>query len=197
MSLLFETIRCENGQLRNLDYHQERMNYSWKALYGMKCPWKLEDLIRFQELPHQGLYRCRVSYDAKNYSIAFYPYQKRSINSIKLIENANLSYSFKFEDRSVFSKLSTNYRNVDEIVFTRNGFLTDSSFSNLVLRQNQNWYTPETFLLRGTKRQQLLNQGIIKEKPIHVNTILEYDAISFINAMLDPGDMMFPISILS
>jgi 4-amino-4-deoxychorismate lyase len=76
----------------------------------------------------------------------------------------------------------------DEILITRNGLITDTSYSNVVFGQGEQYFTPESTLLNGTKRQKLLQEGKITEKRIDRNSLIEYDRIYLINAMLDITD---------
>ncbi len=57
-------------------------------------------------------------------------------------------------------------KTADDIIITKNGNITDSSFSNLVFESSDGaLFTPETYLLEGgTKRKFLLKNGIIREK---------------------------------
>ena len=70
----------------------------------------------------------------------------------------------------------------------RNGFITDTSYSNVVFNKNGELYTPYHPLLNGTKRQKLLSEGVIKEAQISVNSIKEFDRVWLINALLDIED---------
>jgi 4-amino-4-deoxychorismate lyase len=51
-----------------------------------------------------------------------------------------------------------------------------------------NWFTPETFLLNGTRRSGLLKTGKIKMAPICVNDLRNYSEVKLINAMLGIDD---------
>jgi 4-amino-4-deoxychorismate lyase len=47
--------------------------------------------------------------------------------------------------------------------------------------------TPASPLLRGTKRQLLLERGVIQEEDITVNNLKQFQKVGFINAMIDIG----------
>ena len=81
----------------------------------------------------------------------------------------------------------------EEIIIVKDGLVTDSSYSNLVFRQGNVWYTPSTYLLNGVKRQRLLQQEFIFEREIRPEDLDKYSKVSLINAMLDPGDISLPV----
>ena len=76
----------------------------------------------------------------------------------------------------------------DDIIFIKNGFVTDSLSANLVFENENGLFTPKTYLLAGTKRALLLEKGIIQEIDISKNDIAFYQKIRFINAMMDLED---------
>ena len=80
------------------------------------------------------------------------------------------------------------------MIFLKNGKVTDSSYANIIFFDGIQWFTPSTFLLNGTCRQRLLNEGKITEAPIHYTDIRDFQQIGFINAMLDMGEFNLPIS---
>jgi 4-amino-4-deoxychorismate lyase len=52
-----------------------------------------------------------------------------------------------------------------------------------------NWYTPTAPLLKGTKRQYLLDEGIISEWEIREEDIPGYQKVGLINALIDFEEM--------
>ena len=77
----------------------------------------------------------------------------------------------------------------------KNGLVTDTSFSNVLLYNGIDYFTPKTPLLVGTKRSLLLSQGLIKEKDIDVAQLSDYQHIILINAMMGIADgLVIPIS---
>ncbi len=92
-----------------------------------------------------------------------------------------LVYNYKNADRSIFA-IPDGF---DDVIYTQNGLLTDSTFCNLALFDGQHWYTPSTYLLEGTKRTACISQEILRPKKIHIKDIASYQKIAFINAMRD------------
>ncbi|MEP2669007.1 MAG: aminotransferase class IV [Cyclobacteriaceae bacterium] len=68
-------------------------------------------------------------------------------------------------------------------MIAKNGLVTDSSYANILFRQDNCWYTPSNPLLSGTKRAELLDKGLIKEKEIPLQDVTQYESIKLINAM--------------
>jgi 4-amino-4-deoxychorismate lyase len=65
MSLLFETIRLQDGVLHNIEHHNFRLNHSRKSLFNSTDEIKLEQLIQIPSTCIHGLYKCRVIYGKK------------------------------------------------------------------------------------------------------------------------------------
>ena len=82
----------------------------------------------------------------------------------------------------------------DEVIIVKDGYITDTSYTNLCFFDGTTWFTPDTPLLPGTMRQRLLDQGIIKEKSIPLSDLNKYQSISLINAMMDLGELVIPVS---
>lgn len=183
MSQFFETIRFENGEFYLLDLHQKRIERTFESIYGQK---PIVDLTKlsFQTPQSNGSFRCRISYDETNYEVKFFPYQLAKPKIIAFYEAMSYDYHFKSEDR-VFLNEAVLASESDDVIFTKNGFLTDSSYANLAFFDGQNWYTPSTYLLRGVKRDHLIAEKKIKEMPLHIGDLVHFQEIALINAMRD------------
>ncbi len=69
-------------------------------------------------------------------------------------------------------------------IFVREGLITDTSFTNIVLKIGGELITPQKALLKGVMREQLLAEGIIKCGDLTVEDLSNCEAIYLINAML-------------
>ena len=179
-----ETIKLINGIPQNLLYHQQRVN---KTLLLHGCDTKFSLQHFFTNNPHslQGTVKARIVYDANALiDFSFSPYQIKKINSFAIVEAPGIEYAFKNEDRQAFEEMK-HLTNADEIIITKNGMITDTSFSNLIFYKNKQWFTPNTYLLNGTKRQQLLNDKKITETEISINNLYSFSHFKLINAMID------------
>lgn len=184
MSLLFETIKIDNSIVCNIDFHNDRMNRSRKALFNADDFFDLKKLIAVPKEMKSGIVRCRILYDKEIRKIEFFKYSPRVIRSLKLIECNDIDYSFKFDDRTKLNELLKQKGNADDILIVKNKFITDTSFSNIVFHDGKKWITPSTPLLQGTKRTQLLKEKIIKEDEIKVSNLRNFSKAVLINAMV-------------
>jgi len=187
MCLLFETIKVKDGNFYNLHYHSERMNNSRRILFNSKDYIYLQTLLVVPENCGSGVFKCRVEYSQDINKIEFLPYEIRKIETLQLIIDNEIDYKFKFTDRSRFEELKKQTK-VSDILIIKNGYITDTSFSNIVFFDGKNWITPSTSLLEGTKRKELLQKGIILEKEIHQDDLKKFTKAKLINAMLDMED---------
>ena len=76
----------------------------------------------------------------------------------------------------------------EEVVLLQEGFLTDSSFSNIVLGDASGLYTPDRPLLAGTRRAELLRTGRVTARPIRAEELEHYAYLWFVNAMVGLED---------
>ena len=108
----------------------------------------------------------------------------RNINSLQIVKADDIDYSYKYEDRSKLQKLLCKCR-ADDVVIIKNGLVTDTSYSNIVLSKGYKFFTPTSFLLSGTKRQKLLADEVIEEAEITIGDLGKYEKIYLINSMMD------------
>jgi 4-amino-4-deoxychorismate lyase len=188
MCLLFETIRIYNGHPMYLEWHEARMNLSRRELWNLHKPLFLIEIIKVPDGLKTGLVKCKISYDQQMESIAFKNYIKRPVNSLKLLECNDIDYHVKKSDRSILNDLFSRKGTCDEIIIIKNGFITDTSVSNLIFFDGKHWFTPKMPLLNGTCRQRLLNEGKISEMEIRVEDLSHFSGLKLINAMRFPGE---------
>ena len=184
--LFTEVIKIEDGVLYNLEYHKARVARTLAAFGICQIDFAMvEDAVPANCT--NGLYKCRIVYSNKIEKMEFTPYIFRKIETVELVADNNIEYSFKYADRVRLNALKAA-SSCDEIIIVKNGFITDSSYTNLVLKQGKEYFTPKECLLPGTKRQALLDAGIIKLRSIRACELSAYNSIHFINAMIDLED---------
>jgi 4-amino-4-deoxychorismate lyase len=189
MSLLVETIKVQNGNFQNIIFHNERINRSLYAIYGLKRNSDLAKIIEVPVFARKGVFKCRVIYDDKTIKVEFLKYIFRSIMSLKVIVNENICYPYKYIARDKINRLMEMRGDFDDILIIKNGMVTDSSCANVIFREpDGHWVTPASYLLPGTRRASLLQSGQINETIIGYNDINKYTAVKLINAMLDISD---------
>jgi len=185
MSLLVETIRVEDGNLINVRYHNERMISSLRDLFNSSREIDLKKLIQVPDFAGKGIFKCRIEFDTEIRKIEFIPYMIKPVRSLKLVEDNDIDYRYKFADRNAIERLMEKRGDCDDIIIIKNGYLTDSSYANLVfLNRSGKWLTPSLYLLPGTRRARLLTEGKITETPISVSDLKSYKVVRLINAMI-------------
>ncbi len=190
MCRLFETIKVIDNQLQHIGYHNNRVNYTRSTLFRSDDPWDLTDIIQIPPLDPHCVYRCRFSYSKEAESYEFFPYARRDVRKLYLVDGGEIEYPFKYSDRSALEKLRNSVPDpeISDILLVRNGFITDTSFSNIALFDGTAWYTPARPLLKGTKREFYLDHKKLFERDIKSTDLKLYSKLCLINAMLDLED---------
>lgn len=179
-SLLLETIKIEEGEIQNLNYHQSRCDRSRQTLFHTTDTLDLSTIIK---QPHSGLYRCRILYHETLHSIEYIPYTPKKIESLKIV-SSNITYNFKYADRDALNKLLASNKDVDEVIIEKDGVLTDTTISNIAFFDGEKWFTPDQPLLEGTMRAKLIDEGVIQAKEIRKEMLANYSQVALINAMI-------------
>jgi 4-amino-4-deoxychorismate lyase len=135
-----------------------------------------------------------VSYDASGASCSVFPYVRRKISRLVLVAADDLSYEHKYEDRSRLVAYASGLAPYEEALFTVRGYVTDTTFSNIVFFDGKDYFTPSTYLLKGTMRQRLVDSGKVRELAVRADLIKEFQSAHLINAMNDVGDIQFQTS---
>ncbi|OHD64437.1 MAG: hypothetical protein A2176_00525 [Spirochaetes bacterium RBG_13_51_14] len=194
MCRLVESIKVEDGRPRNLTFHNRRMNSARSALFGRSDHIDLGGVLTVPSSCRSGVFKCRVVYAHDIIAVEFVRYERRIIRSLKAVYDDVIDYAYKYEDRESIQKLLEQKEDCDDILIIKNNLVTDTSFSNITCYDGDRWVTPSTPLLKGTKRDSLLSEGIIEEEIISVSDLRRFFRLSFINAMLDLGDSVIDIA---
>ncbi len=193
MKQFVETIRIENGVPRLFDEHVARLQNTALHYFGTSLEISIQQLLPPPAMK-QNVLKCRVLYSEKIESVEFEPYQKRNIQNLKLVHDNRIGYTYKSTDREQLNRLLAQKGDADEIIIVKNGFVTDSSFSNLLFENEEGLFTPSSFLLNGVQRQSLLKSGLIRELAIREEDISNFSKIHLINAMLLPREIVIGIN---
>lgn len=187
MCRYIETIRIEKGRLRNIAYHDRRMNEALREVWGVDRSVSLETYI--DASPYEERTRCRVTYGRDVESVEFFPYQIRPVHSLQLVRGGQIEYRRKRADRSELNALFACRGEADDVLIVRGGLLTDTSIANIALGDGTGWYTPASPLLEGTQRACLLDAGMIRPLDIHADDLSRFQKIRLFNAMIDFGEI--------
>jgi 4-amino-4-deoxychorismate lyase len=185
MSLLIESIKLVDGKFCNLFYHEQRMLRSLHMLCGLEEEFNLEHFLSELAVPDKGLFKCRIEYDDTTRQVEFVPYTPKVVQSLKVVEHDRISYEFKYKDRKTIDKLFGLRGDCDDILIVKKGYVTDSSYSNVVFRKGKEWFTPWSALLKGTMRQNLIDNNKIQTEEIQLRDIRSFDTCKLINAMFE------------
>lgn len=187
MCRYIETIRIEKGRLRNIAYHDRRMNEVRREVWGVDRSASIETYI--DASPYEERTRCRVTYGRDVESVEFFPYQIRPVHSLQLVRGGQIEYRRKRADRSELNALFACRGEADDVLIVRGGLLTDTSIANIALGDGTGWYTPASPLLEGTQRACLLDAGMIRPLDIHADDLSRFQKIRLFNAMIDFGEI--------
>jgi 4-amino-4-deoxychorismate lyase len=177
LTSFFETIKCQNGEIFHLSYHQERI----ARTIGLNI-----NLSDFIYPPSNKLLKCKIIYDENGIlDIEYTQYTPKIITSFKLIYDDNIEYTYKMLNRENLDNLYTKKGLADEIIIVKNGLITDTTIANIAVYNGTFWITPKSPLLFGTTRNRLLNEDKLIEKDITVDELLLAKKIALMNAMID------------
>jgi 4-amino-4-deoxychorismate lyase len=123
-------------------------------------------------------------YQADIEHIEFNIYVPKKIERLKLVAT-EMDYQYKWEDRTQINELVNTQPLYDDVLLTKNGLITDTSYANIIFKKDNEFYTPKSPLLKGTKRQQLLDEEILIEKNIRANEVYKFSHFALINALND------------
>lgn len=189
MCPLVESIKLKDGVIANLEYHQQRMDRSRKELFPDAGRIVLAELISIPVNCQSGTFKVRVVYGETLCRVEFEPYVARRVESLNVVSHPSIDYHLKYTDREILQQLFALRENCDDIIIVKNGLVTDSFAANLLFFDGKKWVTPANPLLKGTKRQLLLDQRIVTEKSIRAEDLSVYECAGLINAMIDFNEM--------
>lgn len=189
MYRFIESIQLNNGEFRRLDLHQERIGRVFTDFYPESKVFQLSELLQQLEVPSSGIHKCRIVFDNEVRHIEIMPYTIRRIFTLKLVETDMESMAYKMEDRKKLNDAFALRGSCDDVLLIKNGLLTDTSYSNIALLKDDQWFTPEKPLIYGVNRTQLINEKKITEIDIKPDEIPNFQLIRLFNAMIEFGEI--------
>ena len=178
-----ESIALRDGVIAHLMYHQSRINKTLSE-QGSKANLDLRAYIASWFLPSSGLFKVRVVYNREQFvALSWDAYEPKRWQGFELVEAADLRYPFKSANRACLDELKEGIAD-RELIITQQGFVTDTTYSNLVFKKKEEWFTPHTYLLPGTQRRYLLDHNKIKETEITQSNLASFTHFKLINAMM-------------
>lgn len=188
--MFLETIRIQDGHAHHMADHIDRMRRT--ALhFGFTAPALPADLDAL--VPHDlrtGTVRCQIVYDHTLREITFTPYRRRRLERLIAVDAGAMDYAYKYADRSPLERPNIPLSEADELLFVRGGYVTDTSYTNLILRRGDELLTPDTFLLDGTCRRRLLRTAQVRTAQVPLSDLSAYDELLLVNAMMPLGEAL-------
>ena len=174
--MYFETIKCEDEEVFNLDYHKQRI----ARTIGLNI-----DLQEYVYPPSKELLKCKITYSKTGIAdVTYTPYKKRNISKLKLVYDDHIIYDKKSTNRDDIDKLYRLKGGCDDIIIVKNGLITDTSIANIAIKLNDVWYTPKKPLLYGTTRARFIHDGKIHEKDLTIDDYNRASNVALLNAMI-------------
>ena len=192
MHQFVETIRIEGGKAMNLPLHEARMNATRAHFAPHAAPISLQKWLDDAPISEERI-KARVVYDADGVcETTFQTYKRREIQWLRMVEDNNISYTFKSTDRHELDRLLARRDGCDEVLIVKNGLVTDTSFTNVAFFDGHKWFTPTQPLLNGTMRQWLLLHGQLTEAQITPASLASFQRIMLFNAMIGAHELELP-----
>lgn len=174
--MYFETIKCDDYEVFNLEYHQKRI----AKTVGLNI-----NLSEYVYPISNKLLRCKLIYDETGIQeVNYFEYKKRDIKTFKLVYDENIEYSKKYLDRGNLDELYAKKEDCDDIIIIKDGLLSDTSIANIAIFYENRWLTPTKPLLEGTTRARLIKHGQIIEKDISVQMLKKCEKFALMNAII-------------
>lgn len=172
----FETIKCDDFEIYNLEYHNKRV----ADTIGMNI-----DLNEYIYPTSNKLLKCKITYnDYEVVNVEYSEYKKREIKSFKIVSSQIISYSKKYTNREELDVLFAKKESADEVMIFKDNLLTDTTIANIAIFDGDFWITPAKPLLKGTCRAKLLEEKKIIEKDITLEMLQKAKKIALLNAMI-------------
>jgi len=182
---LFESIRLADGHFDLITYHETRMKQAQGMLFGRtNAYFSLAAYLHNFNFPTSGLFKCRLLYGVTPATPEFIPYQQRRIATLKMVPCDMIDYHVKYSDRLQINNLYSLKGDCDDVLMVRKGLITDTSYCNIIFRKGNEWFTPDSPLLAGVRRESLLVKGILKAQSIYAEMIDSFESFKLINAMI-------------
>ena len=183
MYRFFESIYADSFGIRNLGFHQARLNITYSDHYS-----KPNTLFNLSELIELQLYNCsrmlkfKFLYNESDFLIHVEPYIPRRFSRFYFVFDPNIHYNYKYCDR----KKLDHYLTADSfcpVFINSKKEIMDTHYSNIVFFDGRTWFTPSTFMLKGTMRESLISNGILRIRPITIGDLESFTHFKLINSM--------------
>ncbi|SNT46861.1 aminodeoxychorismate synthase, subunit I /aminodeoxychorismate lyase apoprotein [Bacillus sp. OK838] len=190
---LLESMKLSDGEYYLLNDHIDRMKQSADYFNYQFFELKLRDeLQKYADLNQGKLQKVRVllkengEMEVSGQAIKPLDSELTAILAETPISSGNPFLFHKTTNRDVYEGFQRNNPDFDDVLlWNEEGFITEFTNGNVVVKINGDYYTPpvESGLLAGTFRQELIRKKEIKEKPIVKADLNSAEEIWFINSV--------------
>jgi len=187
MCQFIETIKVQNKELQNIEYHNLRFNKTLKDFWGFEEFIDLKQVVQVPREIDNKIYKCRIIYSDTIKKVEFLPYKIKPVSTLQIITDNLIDYCYKYLNRTCFEKLLKEVK-TDDILIVKKGYITDTSFSNIAFYDGNKWVTPLNPLLYGTKLNYLVRNNMVYSEELQVKDLKRFEEAKLINALLDLED---------
>ncbi|MEE3952495.1 aminodeoxychorismate synthase component I [Peribacillus frigoritolerans] len=190
---LLESIKLSDGEYYLLNDHIDRMKQSAEYFdYRFSELYLRDRLQKYTEINHGTLQKVRVilhengEIEVSGQAIKPLGPEFTAILAETPISSANPFLFHKTTNRDVYEGFQMNNPDFqDVLLWNEEGFITEFTNGNVVVKINGDLYTPpvESGLLAGTFRQELIRKKEIKVKNISKADLNNAEEIWFINSV--------------
>ena len=189
-------MMVDDDNIVNLYYHNRRLNATLHHISYLNERVEIEKyvypLIEKMKKESPGIkisnYKARLLYDKDGViDVTLSPYKIREVRTLKCVICDQIEYPYKSADRAKLNELFAMRSDCDDIIIIKDGMVTDTSICNVAFWDGKRWFTPQYPLLKGIRRETLLEGHVIKEENIPLSTIKRYSKICLFNAMIPLG----------
>jgi len=188
MCLFIETICYENGKFHRIELHNGRLNRTRSHFLELHSNFQLELFLSVPAHLKDKKLKCKVVYGTGIVSIEYGLYTNKPVTSLQIVRDDEIDYSFKYEDRTKLNALFQLRGQCDDILIVKNGFITDTSFANIIFRKDNYWYSPLNPLLRGTRLEGYVSEGRITPTLLQTKDLPLFTEARIINALISIED---------
>jgi len=184
MYQFIETVCYEQGRFQRIDLHNERCNRTRNLFFGLRPNLQLELYLCIPSHLRNETVKCSVTYGIEIINVKYDLYQIRPVNSLQLVSDNEIDYSFKYADRAKLNTLFQLRDQSDDILIVKDGLITDTSYANIIFNRNGKWYSPQNPLLRGTRLEYYLQENRVTPALLHPTDLPLFSEARIINAMI-------------
>jgi 4-amino-4-deoxychorismate lyase len=188
MYQFIETICYEQDTFQRIDLHNMRCNQTRNRFFGSLPPLDLGLFLSVPDHLKEEKVKCTVTYDEEIRTIEYVSYRIRPVNSLKMVYDDTIDYSFKYADRTKLSSFFQLRGQFDDILIIKNGLITDTYYANVIFLSDSIWFSPENPLLHGTRIENYFREKRVTPALLRPKDLTLFSEARIINAMISIED---------